>query len=75
MAIGGLSMAVIYSLMPAERSPMVATTGDGCADCGRAGRRTDGAGVHHLAAGNGDVDWEFLEPCGRKGQWIITERV
>jgi hypothetical protein len=29
--------------------------------------------VHHLAAGNGDIDWQLLESHRRKGQWIITE--
>src|SRR4030095_7168632 len=41
------------------------------------GRRSDpgadGAGVHHLATGNGDVDWQLLELRWRKGQRIITE--
>ena len=52
---------------------MVATTGADRADGGRASWCADGAGVHHLATGNGDVNWEFLEPCRRKGQRIITK--
>src|SRR4029453_6007298 len=33
----------------------------------------DGGGMHHLATGNGDVDWQLLESRWRKGQRIITE--
>ena len=54
-------------------SPMGATTRDGSARGKRGGPGADGAGVHHLAAGNGDVDWQLLELRWRKGQWIITE--
>src|SRR5262245_47124638 len=52
---------------------MVATTGHDRPNCGYTGRRADGAGVYHLATGNGDVDGKFLEACGYKSQWIITE--
>jgi hypothetical protein len=29
--------------------------------------------VYDLTAGNGDIDWEFLEPRRRKGQRVIAE--
>src|SRR2546427_5238664 len=54
-------------------SPMGATTQDGSARGRRAGSGAHGAGVHHLAAGNGDVDWQLLELRWLEGQWIITE--
>ena len=54
-------------------SPMGATARDGSARGRHAGPRADGAGVHHLATGNGDVDWQLLELRWRKGQRIITE--
>src|SRR5262245_30742946 len=39
----------------------------------RASLGADGSRVHYLAAGNSDVDWQFLEPRRREGQWIIAE--
>ena len=52
---------------------MRATARDDRTSGRRAGPGAHGAGVHHLATGNGDVDWQLLEPRWRKGQWIITE--
>src|SRR5215831_4600314 len=54
-------------------SPMGATARDGSARGRLAGPGAHGAGVHHLATGNGDVDWQLLELRWRKGQWIIAE--
>ena len=39
----------------------------------RVGPGANGASVHHLATGNGDVNGQLLEPRRRKGQWIITK--
>src|SRR5438132_11090623 len=54
-------------------SPMGATTGGDDTSGRRAGSGAHGAGVHHLAAGNGDVDWQLLELRWLEGQWIITK--
>src|SRR5712691_11391849 len=54
-------------------SPVGATARGDHTSGGHAGLGADGAGVHHLAAGNGAVDWQLLELRWRKGQWIITE--
>src|SRR6266700_6112137 len=54
-------------------SPMGATARDGSARGRRAGPGADGAVVHHLAASNGDVDWQLLELRWCEGQWIIAE--
>jgi hypothetical protein len=29
--------------------------------------------MHHLATGNGDIDWQILEPRWRKGQRVVTK--
>ena len=52
---------------------MGAATGDNHTSGRRAGPRADGAGVHYLATGNGDVNWQLLEPRWRESKWIITE--
>src|SRR5919198_6396387 len=54
-------------------SPMEATTQGNHTSGRRASPRADSTGVHHRAAGNGDIDWQLLELCWRKGQWIIAE--
>src|SRR5262245_5631481 len=52
---------------------MDTAAGDDCTSSKRASPGTNGAGVYHLATGNGDVDGEFLKPRGRKGKRIITQ--
>ena len=52
---------------------MTTATGGNRTSGGPTGRGTDSAGMHHLAAGNGDVYWQLLEPCWRKGQWVVTK--
>jgi hypothetical protein len=29
--------------------------------------------MHYLAAGNGDIDWQLLEPRWRKGERVVTK--
>jgi hypothetical protein len=52
---------------------MMAATGGNCASSGHTDWGTDGTSVYDLAAGNGDIYWEFLEPRWRKGQRIVAE--
>lgn len=58
---------------PPAPSPMRATARDDRAGGWCTGLGADSASVHDLTTGNGDVDWEFLKPCWRKGEGIITE--
>jgi len=39
----------------------------------RAGPGAHGASMHYLAAGNGDIDWQLLEPRWRKGERVVTK--